>query len=99
QRGYGLEVIQRFLEEVAFVEWGGPAAERARRLEQVRGLHYADLSADRNPVAIVQAMEAILAEHAAGRPGCVVKVNDERGGLVLYAPGSAAPTVLYPGRV
>jgi predicted dehydrogenase len=99
QRGYGLEVIRRFFEEVAFVEYGGPAGERTRRLEQMRPLAYADLSADRNTVAIVQALEAILSEHAAGRPGCVVRVNEERGGLVLYAPGSATPNVLYPGRV
>ena len=47
----------------------------------------------------MQALEAILAEHAAGRPGCVVTVNGGRGGLVLHAPGSATPTVLYSGRV
>ena len=29
QRGYGIEIIERFFEEVAFVEFGGPAAERA----------------------------------------------------------------------
>ena len=99
QRGYGLEVIRRFFEEVAFVEHGGPPGERERRLKQMRALAYADLSADRNTVAIVQALEAILSEHAAGRPGCVVRVNEERGGLVLYAPGSATPNVLYAGRV
>ena len=99
QRGYGLEILQRFFEEVAFVEHGGPAGERERRLEQVRAMSYADLSADRNTIAIVQALEALLSEHAAGRPGGVVRVNDERGGLVLYAPGSATPNVLYPGRV
>jgi hypothetical protein len=99
QRGYGLEVIRRFFEEVAFVEHGGPLGERDRRLEQMRSLAYADLTADRNTVAIVQALEALLAEHAAGQPGCVVRVNEERDGLVLYAPGSATPNVLYPGRV
>src|SRR5262249_15075687 len=99
QRGYGLEIIRRFFEEVAFVEFAGPAAERDRRLEQMRGLAYSDLAADRNTVAIVQAMEALLAEHAAGRPGCVVKVNEGPAGLVLYAPGPDAPTVLYRERV
>jgi hypothetical protein len=99
QRGYGVEVIGRFFEEVALVEFGGPAAERDTRLEQVRRLAYTDLSADRNTVATVQAMEAILARHAAGQPGCVVKVNDPRGGLVLYAPGREDVEVLYPGRV
>ena len=70
-----------------------------RRLDQMRALHYSDLSADRNTVAIVQAMEALLGEHVAGRPGCVVKVNEERGGLVLDVPGLATPTILYPDRV
>ncbi len=99
QRGYGVEVIGRFFEEVAFVEFGGPPEQRDDRLARMRRLGYADLSADRNTVATVQAMEAILARHAAGQPGCVVKVNDERGGLVLYVPGSSEAEVLYPGRV
>jgi hypothetical protein len=99
QRGYGIEIIRRFFEEVAFVEFGGEAAQRGGRLEQVRKQRYADLSADRNTVAIVQALEAILARHAAGQPGCVIKVNEPAGGLVLYAPGRAEPEVLYPGRV
>src|SRR5205807_2718209 len=55
QRGYGLEVIERFLTEVAFVEFGGEPAGRENRLEQMRRLDYNDLSADRNTVAIVQA--------------------------------------------
>jgi hypothetical protein len=50
-------------------------------------------------VATVQALEAILSRHAAGQPGCVVKVNDDAGGLVLYAPGRGEGEVLYPGRV
>jgi len=99
QRGYGLEVIERFLEEVAFVEHGGPPTERAGRLEQIRGLAYSDLSADRNTVAIVQAMEAILARHARGEPGGVVFVNVEAGGLVLRLPGRSGDEVLYPGQV
>jgi D-galacturonate reductase len=97
QRGYGVEVIQRFFEEVAFVEYG--SGERDARLAVTRSLAYADASADRNTVAVVQAMEAILARHAAGQPGCVVKVNEDAGGLVLYAPGQAKPNVLYAGRV
>jgi len=50
-------------------------------------------------VAVVQAMEAILRQHAEGRPGCVVEVNGEDGGLVLLAPGADEAVVLYPGRV
>jgi predicted dehydrogenase len=99
QRGYGIEIIERFFREVAFVEFGGTPESRPDRLRQMRALTYNDLSADRNCVAIVQAMEAILARAAAGVPGCLVKVNGSAGGLALYEPGNAKPTILYPGRV
>lgn len=99
QRGYGIEVIERFFQEVAFVEYGGPAPERSQRLHQMRALTYNDLSADRRCVAIVQALEAILAKAASGVPGCVVKVNTPAGGLVLYEPGNVTPLVLYAPRV
>ena len=69
------------------------------RLGRMQALAYNDLSADRNVVAAVQAMEAILDRAAHGRPGCQVTVNSERGGLVVQAPGSAEITVLYEGRV
>ncbi len=95
QRGYGLEILQRFFEEVAYVEYGGPNNLRNQRLGQIRAQEYADLSADRPTVAVVQAMEAILAEHASGRPGCQVVVNGPHGGLVLLTPGSADVRVLY----
>jgi predicted dehydrogenase len=99
QRGYGIEVLQRFFEVVAFVEFGGPPALRNQRLEEMRTLGYADLSADRNVVAVVQALEAVLQRHAAGQPGCVVEVNRGGGGLVLKIPGQAEPVVLYAPRV
>jgi predicted dehydrogenase len=101
QRGYGIEVIERFVRELAYVEFGGSGpgtktgADRAARLEEIGRLHYNDLSADRQTVAAVQALEAILERQAAGEPDCVVRVNDPRGGLVLYRPGFAEPTVLY----
>ena len=99
QRGYGIEVIQRFFREIASVEYGGPPGERGERLRQMRALTYNDLSADRNCVAIVQAMEAILDRAAAGVTGCVVTVNGPAGGLVLLEAGNPQPTVLYSGRV
>ncbi|MDY3552850.1 Gfo/Idh/MocA family oxidoreductase [Gemmata sp. JC717] len=99
QRGYGIEVIERFFQEVAFVEFGGPATDRVHRLSAMRALAYNDLSADRNCVAIVHAFEAILGCAATGTPGCVVNVNEALGGLVLYEPGNAAPLVLYRNRV
>ena len=61
----------------------------------MRDLAYNDLSADRQVVAAVQAMEEILRRHAAGKPDCVVRVNGEHGGLVLYTPGSDSVEVLY----
>jgi hypothetical protein len=62
-------------------------------------LAYNDLAADRQTVATVEAMEAILTSHAAGRPNAVVEVNHKAGGLVLFEPGSSEGKVLYEGRV
>lgn len=99
QRGYGVEVIDRFVREVAYVEHGGSKGERTQRLEEMRKLTYNDMSADRQTVAAIQSLEAILERRAAGEPDCVVRVNDEQGGLVLYRPGSAESEVLYADRV
>jgi hypothetical protein len=99
QRGYGVEVIDRFFREVAHVEHGGSPEERGRRLAEARTLGYNDLSADRNVVAVVQAMEALLLAQADGHPGSVVKVNGPDGGLALFKPGVPKPDLLYSGRV
>lgn len=99
QRGYGVEIIQRFFEEIAYVEFAGPPALRQQRLEEMRRLTYNDTSSDRNVVATVQAMEAILGAHAAGRPGGMVEVNGRDGGLALWLPGQAKAKVLYEGKV
>jgi len=99
QRGYGVEVLERFVREVATVEFGGPETERSKRLDAARQLTYNDISADRQVVAAVQAMEAILARHVAGTPNCVVEIDHKLGGLVLLAPGKAEPEVLHSGRV
>ena len=99
QRGYGIEVLERFFREVAYVEFGGPIAQRGQRMEEMCQFAYNDLSADRQVVAAVQALEAILARHAAGEPDCVVRVNAAQGGLVLYRPGHREPEVLYQPRV
>jgi predicted dehydrogenase len=94
QRGYGIDVLRRFVEEVAFVEYGGPAEKRRERLEEMRALRYNDLSADRQVVAAVQAMEAILEHASQGRPDGVVRIDPE-GGMALHFPGQAGPVVLY----
>lgn len=99
QRGYGIEAIERFAREVAYVEYGESGSDREQRLSAMRNLKYNDISSDRQVVAAVQAMEAILANHAAGLPDCVVHVNHQAGGLVLYAPGTATPQVLYKPEV
>ena len=99
QRGYGIEVLERFAREVARVEWGGAAGERGTRLTEARRLGYNDLSADRQVVAAVQALEAILDHAAKGQPDGVVRVNDKAGGLALYLPGQAEPKVLYQPKV
>lgn len=82
QRGYGVEVIERFAREVALVELSGPAPERGDRLSEIRGLDYSDLSADRQVVAAVEAMELILAEQAAGRPDRVARFDGQSIHLV-----------------
>jgi len=99
RRGYGLDAIRRFLEEAAFVEFGGSRAGRHIRLDQMRALAYNDLTAERNVVAAVQGMEAILARHAAGAPGCLVTVNTPKPGLWLYKPGRREPECLYADTV
>jgi D-galacturonate reductase len=102
QRGYGIEILRRFFEEVAFVEFGKSGKlpdTRPQRFHAMRSLPYNDLSADRNTVAVVQAIEAILQQHAQGRPGCMVEVNGDQGGLVMRMPGQAEPVILYAERV
>jgi predicted dehydrogenase len=93
--GYGIEILHRFFEEVARVEFGGPPGERPARLARARSLAYNDLTADRPTVAVVQALEAILDWHRRGRPGGVATVNGPRGGLVLEWPGRADCEILY----
>ncbi|QDT55672.1 putative oxidoreductase YdgJ [Caulifigura coniformis] len=98
QRGYGIEVIERFVREVAYVEKGGPAADRADRLKEMRSLAYNDLAADRQVVAAVQALEAILEEAAQGHPDAVVSYDAETNKLTLSRPGNSQVRVLHPGQ-
>lgn len=98
QRGYGVEVIDQFFREIGYVEHGGPESQRAQRLAQMQSRGYNDLSADRQTVAAVQALE-LTRRHAAGQPDCVVRVNDSAGGLVLMLWGQTEPDVLYQPRV
>ncbi|HEX6961177.1 MAG TPA: Gfo/Idh/MocA family oxidoreductase [Lacipirellula sp.] len=95
QRGYGVEVIERFMREVAQLDFSHPPEDRPARLQAARRLSYNDLDSDRQVVAAVQAMEAILARHAAGAPECTAEVNGPLGGLVLQMPGQAEPEILY----
>ena len=95
QRGYGVEVLRRFVEEVAYVEFGGGADRRDERLEEMRALRYNDLAADRAVVAAVQAMEAILAHAADGSPDGVARISSD-GRMTLHLPGRSEPLPLYP---
>lgn len=99
QRGYGVEVLERFVRELAFVEFGGSESDRNARFHSICELSYNDLSADRQTVAAVQGLEAILKRQAAGDCDCVVRVNVPEGGLVLFSPNSGDSEVLYQPNV
>ena len=88
QRGYGVEVIERFVREVAFLEYGGEDENRGDRLEALRLLKYNDLSADRQVVAAVQALEAILERASDGEPDCIARSTTNRAGWCSIAPES-----------
>ena len=94
ERGYGIEVLRRFVEEVAYVELGGVVQQRPARLDEMRALCYNDLAADRQVVSAIQAMEAILAHAAQGAPDGVVRIAPG-GGMTLHLPAGPAPIVLY----
>lgn len=102
-RGYGIETIERFFREVAHVEFGGvntrSASSRNDRLREMNSLQYNDIRTDRNVVAVVQALEAILVAQAEGHPDAVVKVNTPSPGLHLFKPGFNEPVTLYSNRV
>jgi D-galacturonate reductase len=95
QRGYGIEVLQRFVEEVAYVEFGGTGDGRHDRLDEMRALRYNDLAADRAVVAAVQAMEAILSHAVDGSPDGVARIATD-GRMTLHLPGRSEPVTLYP---
>jgi hypothetical protein len=60
----------------------------------MRALRYNDLAADRQVVAAVQAMEAILRAAAGGSPDAVVRICPA-GRMTLHAAGAAESPVLY----
>lgn len=94
QRGYGVEALRRFVEEVAYVEFGGSAERRGGRLDEMRALRYNELSADRQVVSAIQAMEAILAHAAQGAPDGVARISPG-GEMTLHLPARPEPIVLY----
>jgi hypothetical protein len=81
------------MEEAAYVEYGGAPAARADRLTEMRALAYNDLAADRQVVAAVEAMEAILAHAARGESDGVVHMRAD-GRRWLHLPGRPEPVVL-----
>jgi predicted dehydrogenase len=98
QRGYGIEVLERFVREVAYVQFGLCPISETDRLQVMRQLNYNDLTADRQVVAAVQSLEAILQHASTGQENCVVQVNGPQGGLVLHQPGGVSH-VIYAGKV
>ena len=91
--------IERILHEVAFVEHGGPDSGRESRYRTVSAMTYNDIRAERNCVAVVQALEAILSDAAIGKHGSVGFVNHDLGGLVLCRSGSSDAKVCYRNQV
>jgi D-galacturonate reductase len=69
QRGYGLEAVRIFFEQVAYVEYGGSRESRPGRFAAMRSHTHNDLTADRNVVTAVEAVESILSAAAAGKSG------------------------------
>lgn len=97
-RGYGIEVIERFFQEVAYVEFG-TRGTRESRLQEVNSFAYNDIRNDRNTVAVIQALEALLTAQAENHPGAVVTVNFPSPGLHLAIPGVSESISLYSNRV
>src|SRR5262249_23559335 len=97
QRGYGIEILRKFFEEVAFVEFGGPAGERGQRLNRMRGVTCNDGAAGRNTGGGGEGREAVLPRPPARLPGRVGK--GWAGGVVLRVPGKPEVDVLYAKRV
>jgi predicted dehydrogenase len=78
QRGYGIEAVRNFFEQIAFVEHGGSIDSRPERLAAIRAQTHNDLTADRNVVAAVESVESILAAAATGRAGGqVIRLGNE----------------------
>ena len=95
QRGYGIEAVARFFEEVAEAEFGGPPDSRGVRVLALRNLAHNDLSADGQTVAAVEALEAILAERVAGR---IAHAALDAGQLLLWRQGETVPVRLSSDR-
>jgi hypothetical protein len=64
----------------------------------MRALRYNDLDADRQVVAAIQAMEAILAHAASGTPDGVVRIASD-GTMTLHFPGRQDPFILYSASI
>ncbi len=99
QRGYGIESSSGLSARRRTSNTAGPPVSATNDSARCSGLATTTWRPDRQTVAAVQAMEAILAKHAEGTPNCVVEVDSLSGGLVLLVPGKNERHVLYEGRV
>ncbi|MEZ6140145.1 MAG: Gfo/Idh/MocA family oxidoreductase [Zavarzinella sp.] len=81
QRGYGIEVIERFFQELAFVEFA-EEKDRKARYDEIAQLEYNDIRSDRNSVAVVQCLEVILATYASEGEWTVCEFNNSSGSVI-----------------
>ncbi len=96
QRGYGIEIIAVFLKRSpSSNSRAGGCPSRASG--KVRQMSYADLAADRNTVAAVQAMEAILHRHAAGQPDASSRSTTPQADWCCMRPARRRQRCSFPG--
>ena len=99
QRGYGIEVLERFVREVAYVEFGGPADQRDKRLAK-RLVARLQRRVGRPPNRGRGAGDGSDPRPARRRHAQLRRQRQRpHGGLVLYTPGAAEPEVLYQPQV
>ncbi|MBM3970764.1 MAG: hypothetical protein FJ302_13035 [Planctomycetes bacterium] len=67
-------------------------------MAEIQTLSYKDLASDRQTVAAVQTLKAILAHASKGEPDCIMRVNDSKGGLGLYRVSKPKLDVLYAAK-
>ena len=97
QRGYGIEVLERFVAKWRTSSSAARAnADDPSRTRCVRWLQRLGRPAGRRGGA---SDGSDFGASRGRQPNCMVDVNHPRGGLVMWSPGAAEPEVLYAPRV